>query len=711
MNQTRASAVRLFLLGFLTLFLELTFIRYLAGSVWNLGFFPNLVLMSVFIGMGIGFMFHDVIKEEHSARLFRFAIVAVVGLVAFVYLKHPAVPGFSSWFGNVGGEIYFTSTPVNTGKLDYFPFALIFLLVVLIFSLISQHTAKFFRQFSPLTAYTLDILGSCCGILSFMLISELQLPAYVWFLFLIVLFAAILETGRWNVPAILVGAVLLVWFADQSLIAIPEFTGPLEVHWSPYQKVEYAILDDGTRAVWVNGINHQAMIPGETLERSVYRLPYLYRTRQGKPAPENVLVIGAGTGNDVAAALLAGAKHVDGVEIDPVIAGIGRRNHPLRPYSDVRVNQVVDDARAFMTYTQKKYDVIIFALTDSLVKVSPVAQLRLENYIFTEESVGRAVSLLSDGGNIFFYNNYRAPWVKGKIQQMADNASGVWPQTIYQAGDFAMMAIDRAHPAEKPADLVAGLQVPYDDWPFLYLKERGIPSLYAKAMVGVALFIGLLAFLVHRVSAVKQIHDEAGVLVKLAFLLMGTAFLLLETKSVIQFSLLFGTTWLNNSLVFLSVLIFVLAANWYATLLKGSNVLWILYALLMAFCLGALAFPLGRLLTVQSVFIRFILASLLTFSPIFFANVIFSITFRDRPVAEHLFGWNLIGAAFGGILEYSSMALGYSALAVVVAVCYTLVFILLLLDRHKRPQPATAKLASEDANLCPRSVDQNAESQ
>ena len=40
---------------------------------------------------------------------------------------------------------------------------------------------------------------------------------------------------------------------------------------------------------------------------------------------ENVLILGAGSGTDVAAALKHGAKHVDAVEIDPVILRLGKR--------------------------------------------------------------------------------------------------------------------------------------------------------------------------------------------------------------------------------------------------------------------------------------------------------------------------------------------------------------------------------------------------
>ena len=71
----------------------------------------------------------------------------------------------------------------------------------------------------------------------------------------------------------------------------------------------------------------------------------------------------------------------------------------------------------------------------------------------------------------------------------------------------------------------------------------------------------------------------------------------------------------------------------------------------------------------------------MTFSPIFFANMVFSLTFREQPAHEYLFGWNLIGATLGGVLEYCSMALGYNALAAVVGVLYAAVLVLLLAGR------------------------------
>src|SRR5262249_50795831 len=174
------------------------------------------------------------------------------------------------------------------------------------------------------------------------------------------------------------------------------------------------------------------------------------------------------------------------------------------------------------------------------------------------------------------------------------------------------------------------------------------------------------------------------------------AFLLLETKSIVQFSLLFGTTWVNTSLVFVAVLVMVLAANWCAVWLRAGWSVPLAFSLLIVSCLATLVFPLRNLLSVDSSALRFVVASLLTFSPIFFANLIFSISFRDQSVPELLFGWILLGAPIGGVIEYVSMATGYNFPAVVVAGLYAVVFVLLLASRRApTPRPPPARLPPE----------------
>jgi hypothetical protein len=386
---------------------------------------------------------------------------------------------------------------------------------------------------------------------------------------------------------------------------------------------------------------------------------------------------------------------VDAVEIDPVIADLGRTYHPERPYQDARVHLVVDDARAFMNYTTRKYDLIVFAQTDSLIKVSPIGQLRLENYIFTAESIRTAVHLLKEDGVLLFYNFYRLPWITRKLELMIHQAIGVYPVALSpRNSDFAVLIADPRNPAQEAPVGYADVSIPTDDWPFLYLQTRGIPAMYLHVLLALGLVIVLFALYLQISARQRYALAQSRALIKGAFFCMGLAFLLLETKSVIQFSLLFGTTWLNNSLVFLAVLVFVLLANY---LVRWFPRLWTLQAvcvLLSGCCVVQLLYPLARLLVVQSVALRFVLASLVTFSPIFFANLLFSMTLRDRPLAEHLFGWNLLGAFCGGVLEYTSMAVGYNCLSFLVLISYTIAFVLVVIDKKRQQALSPVTVAS-----------------
>jgi len=688
-------AVRLFFAAFLMLFLELVLIRYLAGNIWNMGYFPNLVLLGVFIGMGLGFVCHQAVAESHSPMLLQLAACLLALLVIFLYVKHPVVPGFFDWYGSIGGEVYFTSGPVTSRAWDYVIFSGLFLSVILIFALIAQRTAKFFRVFPPLRAYSLDIAGSCTGILAFMLCSWLQLPAWSWFVVLIPLFLVVLWGSGLKrqllVLAVLGVAVVLVWKQDTKLLLRPDSTGLVAVRWSPYQKVEY----ESSRNIFVNGIGHQQMWSAATLQQSFYTIPYRYRAYRQLPPTQDVLVIGAGSGNDVAAALLSGAARVDAVEIDPVIADLGSKYHPARPYQDARVHLVVDDARAFMNYTTRKYDLIVFALTDSLIKVSPIAQLRLENYIFTAESIRTAVHLLKEDGNLLFCNFYRLPWITRKLELMIHQAIGVYPVALSpRNSDFAVLIADPRNPAPEAPVGYADVSMPTDDWPFLYLQTRGIPAMYLNVLLALGLLIVLFALYLQISARKRYALVQTRALIKGAFFFMGLAFLLLETKGIIQFSLLFGTTWLNNSLVFLAVLLLVLLANYLVSWCPRPWTLPVACVLLSGCCLVQIFYPLARLLAIQHVALRFMLASLVTFSPIFFANLLFSMTLRDRPLAEHLFGWNLLGAFCGGLLEYTSMAVGYTFLSFIVLVSYNLVFVLLVIDKKKHPALSPTPAAS-----------------
>ena len=145
---------------------------------------------------------------------------------------------------------------------------------------------------------------------------------------------------------------------------------------------------------------------------TIYEMPY---QRLATP-PKDVLIVGAGNGNDVAAALAAGAEHVDAVEIDPRAAGPRRRRiTPTHPYDDPRVTRITNDGRAYLQQTDKKYDLIIFALPDSLTLVSGQSAVRLESFLFTKEAMEAARDHLNPDGAFSMYNFYREPWLLDRL--------------------------------------------------------------------------------------------------------------------------------------------------------------------------------------------------------------------------------------------------------------------------------------------------------
>ena len=58
------------------------------------------------------------------------------------------------------------------------------------------------------------------------------------------------------------------------------------------------------------------------------------------------------------------------MEIDPGLLQVGREKHTDRPYDDPRVTTHVDDGRAFLERTDRRYDLILLALPDSATIVT-----------------------------------------------------------------------------------------------------------------------------------------------------------------------------------------------------------------------------------------------------------------------------------------------------------------------------------------------------
>jgi hypothetical protein len=149
---------------------------------------------------------------------------------------------------------------------------------------------------------------------------------------------------------------------------------------------------------------------------------------------------------------------------------------------------------------------------------------------------------------------------------------------------------------------------------------------------------------------------------------LGAAFILVETKSLVTFGLLFGSTWMVNSLVFFAILCSVLLAILVSSRLQIRNP-WPLYALLLGTLLLNYAVRPETLL-LDTPALRYVVAGALAFSPVFIANVVFSRSFRDSEEADVAFASNLLGIMAGGTLEYFALLWGYRALLLVALALY-----------------------------------------
>jgi hypothetical protein len=643
--------LRLVLLSFLMLFVELALIRWLGSDVFYLSYFSNFVLLGSFLGIGLGFLL-----AKARVNLFPWAIVELALLIALIHLFPVAIE-------RQGTQLIYFGPLIDSALPAWVILPLIFLAVAAVMTSIAQGVARTFSLFEPLEAYRLDILGSLAGIAAFSALSFLGAPPLGWGFVVAVTFVVL--CGRALRVIQVVAAIGLV-----VVLGRESFT-PGE-SWSPYYRISVFPEGPGLIAIDVNGIPHQEI--QSVVDRRKMEPMYFWPYQRLRANPlRNVLIIGAGNGGDVAIALAAGAKHVDAVEIDPRIYQIGRELNPDHPYQDPRVTVHINDGRAFLQQTQNHYDLILLALPDSIVLVSGQSSLRLESYLFTLEAMRAARARLSVGGVFSMYNYYREPWLVERLARTLDEVYG-HPPCVDVAGRVGKFAVLTAGLSENDvrcatvwqSETVADSEPAVDDHPFVYLQWRSIPPLYLMT-------IGIIV-----IASLVTVRLSAGSLAPMRSYLdlffMGAAFLLLETKNVVQFALLFGTTWLVNALVFFGILLSVYAAIEFARRVRVRRPS-ILYVALLATLALAWAVEPETLLSLSAP-LRFVSAGSLAFAPIFLANLVFAERFRDVGSSTVAFGANLLGAMLGGMLEYVSLIVGYRDLLVLVAILYGLAFLL-----------------------------------
>jgi spermidine synthase len=710
--------LNLFLTGFLVLFMELASIRWFAANVIFLQFFTNVVLLACFLGMSCGCM-AACNRRDWLGKFPLLALGTVLAALATLAIYH-------FWSGlviDVGHqaspqEIFFGTEYRNpdvarfTVPIDLIV-AVFFVLIALMFVGLGQVLGRAFDAYpNRVMGYTLNIGGSLVGIAAFSLISLVRAPPVVWFFISCAGIAYLLRQ---------VGG--LTWFRGSVMVALlvavalPTAYRARQGHqtfWSPYYHVEY---DASNFGIIVNNVGHQQMVPFAAGGSSYSLIHLLERGASGRPF-QDVLIIGAGSGNDIDHALRYGVGRIDAVEIDPVIQSIGIDSNPDRPYADQRVVRRLDDGRHFLRTTGRKYDLVVYALVDSLILHSGYANIRLESYLFTEQALADIKQTLKPRGIFVTYNYFRQGWVVERVAAMAESVFGCKPIVLslpYRetlpsssqagftmiisgcnqqiAGAFAahktfwlntvpaknqdvdgfavqpetMPAAERKHWQQiAPTTIIHETGSPRfatDDWPFLYLHDKLIPDLSIRSMI----VLGVLGMAMVYLFLPKG-QGRMGIDGRMFFL--GAAFMLLETKAVVQLALLFGSTWVVNSLVFFTVLILILLANLYVLKAPPTRLTW-QYTGLLALLAAAIVIPFDVFLS-GGIFWRYAVPCALALGPMFFAGVIFARSFRDSADPDMAFGSNIAGSVVGGLSESFSMLLGFRYLLLLAIAFYLL---------------------------------------
>jgi SAM-dependent methyltransferase len=746
------------LISFVALYFEMIAIRWLASDVRVFAYLKNLPLLAAFLGLGLGCARAGLAPGRARAATWWFpplclAFAAVVACAEPLGLVHLYFPQEDVWTWNdANWQAQQLPTALLTVRFFVVVLALFFLVVAL-FASLGARLGTLFDALPPTRAYAVNLAASLAGIWVFAALSWLGWPPAGWFALGILAALRFFVPGgppppgppslprkggagprkHWYSPfprrergwggrfarSLFAAACLCATLALVTL-------APGATRWSPYYRIDlspYLVanasggLDAAGQKLTVNHDYHQnALNLGEAFVRAhpaldtarlAYELPYRFAE------PRRVLVVGAGMGNDVAAALRHGAQRVDAVEIDPAILALGRELHPERPYGSPRVRAINDDARAYLARTDEQYDLIVFGLLDSHTLLSSMSSLRLDSYVYTLESLQQARAHLAPGGHLaltFAASVGSWDWLAARLYQMITAAFDAEPvalslgydvSTLYVAGpdvherlaadaELAALAVD-------PAPLRAPAPPATDDWPFLYLRNHSVPLIPYGVMLGLLLLLGgsLVLVTLRRSSEVNPVagaraaemaHGPAmahrlrgpepvvasfaptATGLNVPMFLLGAAFMLLETKSITQLSLLFGSTWLMNAVIISAILVLALAANLFVAWRRPVRV-GPAYALLGLALLVDQLGPLGALGGLDPL-LRAALGGLLLALPLLFAGVVFATLFARTSAPSQAFGSNLLGALAGGLLEYVAMITGFRALGLIALALY-----------------------------------------
>jgi SAM-dependent methyltransferase len=663
----------------MTLYVEMVMVRWHATCFHAFAIFKNVSLLSCFLGLGVGY---GLASQKKRVAVASFLPLLALQTAMFGLLSNTGLG--KSKINPVAEQLIMGTQSSAWRWLDAVDgnafLAAVFILNAMMFVPLGHLAGRFMDRLPKIQSYSLNLLGSLMGIIAFYLLSLGWTGPAVW------IGVAVLGIGP-----LLVGHRRSAALAATSMAVVLLALGLMgrygEVRfYSPYQVITLRLPDpDRVPAVDIE-VNHafyQVMVDGspragvqnENIARWVgyYNLPY----RLGG-SPGDVLVVGAGSGNDVAAALRNGARSVTAVDIDPVIIDLGRRLHPERPYQDPRTEAVVNDARTFLRQTDRRFDTVIYGLLDSHTSLGAMTNVRLDSFVYTVEGFSEAVSRLRKEGLLIVSYQVLDAGQGDKLYAMLARAYPWRSPRVFRA-NWGTVFVTGPGLERTPArldgvdeltsqflHLSATAEVATDDWPFFYMQRRTYPVTYALMIV---VLLSLSAWFVNRNLGLPRLPTAGNGV----FFFLGAGFMLIETKTVTELGLVFGNTWSVIAVAVSAILLMAFLANQWVLL--GGPV-----RIGASFVLLAAALVLGLVVTRMSMAglnlpaPKLVMPVILTL-PLFFAGLVFSSELGRHGSLGDALSANLFGAMLGGFLEYNSMYWGFSSLYPLGMLLYALAFL------------------------------------
>ena len=668
----------------LGLYLELMIIRLHSSFFQLFSFFKNVSLLSCLLGLGIGYLLGH--KKINSLK-WVFPLLTLQ--ITFMYLvKDTPItnllqnPISEQWA--MGQE---NAQTVFQFLLIYSFVIIIFLSNAVIFVPLGHLVSRLMYGQNKLKSYSWNLLGSLSGIILFSFMSFIWSPPSLWILVGFFIFIVFVKKTLLEISIPFISTLVLLF-----IILIPKDLSKQEIY-SPYQLVtlqhNYS-PQSPTIDVMVSNTWFQTPydVTGETKYNPAplaanYKAPYSIRSK----IPQKILIVGSGTGNDTAYAIEKGVSQIDAVEIDPAIIHIGEKYHPQKPYQSNKVNVIQNDARNFIQHTKNKYDLIVYGLLDSHSSLSGKGGIRLDSYVYTVESFKEARKTLTDDGYLSLSFNLSEESLGLKIFAMLTKAfDGKEPLVIshykqdtdkFKMQPYAFIIgknIDKNFIIENPnissvtffqnKSKLSKIDISTDNWPFFYMPQKIWPKSYIFIIF--LIFISSF-FFIHRASPIGRNNFSP------VCFFLGAGFMLVETKGITELALVYGSTWFVVSIVIAFVLIMAYLAN--LLVINNTKIkLWIIYTLILFTISLGYFFTLIDHGTFSPITQKILTPTMLTL-PMFFSGLAFSKQLSTEKTISIALSSNILGAIFGGLLEYNAMYFGYRSLYVLGFVMYLSAFI------------------------------------